>query len=354
MTQQELLIQLHQYTPWELLHLQNLNKLEYMEQLNQSLEVSVTEAEKASGLHRPHVPDVSNNTFSEQLFFPQNSLHEIQIVQHDRYSPPVLHKHDFFELIYVYEGEFLHQISSQKMLMRTGDFCLVPPDIYHSLDVHNYSVILNILIPQNTFREFILKELKGHNLLSNLFLPYAISKPYSDYFLFHTNGDTKLQQIVLDICLESLNQEPYYLHMMRTDLLLLLGLLLRHYENTCELSAPNNGKTGQNILILQYLDKNYQHITLRKLADEFHYSPQHMSNRIRQLTGKSFTDYLLQKRMQVASDMLINTNLKIKAISEAVGYQNPEHFVRTFRKYYSNSPSVYRSIHRISLNQPAL
>ncbi|MEY8335414.1 AraC family transcriptional regulator [Lachnospiraceae bacterium 47-T17] len=349
MTQQELLKEMHQYTPWELLHMQNLNQLDYMEQLNQSLAVSITETEKASGLHRPHVPDASDNTFSEQLFFPQNSLREIQIVQHDRYSPPVLHKHDFFELIYVYEGEFLHQISSQKMLMHTGDFCFVPPDIYHSLDVHNYSVVLNILVPRNTFQEFILKELKGHSLLSNLFLPYAVSRPYSDYFLFHTGGDTRLQQIVLDLCLESVNQQPYYLHMMRTDLLLLLGYLLRHYEDTCELSAPDNGKTGQAVLILQYLDKHYQHVTLSELAEKFHYSPQHMSNRIRALTGMSFTDYLLQKRMQAASDLLINTSLKVGAISESVGYRNPEHFIRTFRKYYGAPPGAYRSVHRAPL-----
>lgn len=348
-TQQELLKEMHQYTPWELLHMQNLNQLDYMEQLNQSLAVSITETEKASGLHRPHVPDASDNTFSEQLFFPQNSLREIQIVQHDRYSPPVLHKHDFFELIYVYEGEFLHQISSQKMLMHTGDFCFVPPDIYHSLDVHNYSVVLNILVPRNTFQEFILKELKGHSLLSNLFLPYAVSRPYSDYFLFHTGGDTRLQQIVLDLCLESVNQQPYYLHMMRTDLLLLLGYLLRHYEDTCELSAPDNGKTGQAVLILQYLDKHYQHVTLSELAEKFHYSPQHMSNRIRALTGMSFTDYLLQKRMQAASDLLINTSLKVGAISESVGYRNPEHFIRTFRKYYGAPPGAYRSVHRAPL-----
>jgi AraC-like DNA-binding protein len=350
MTYQELLPLLHQYTHWELLHLQNLDKLEYMGQLNESLPEPVTTPEMNLGLHLPNVPDAPDSTFSEQLFFPQNSIQEIQIVQHDRYSPALLHKHDFFELIYVYEGEFLHQISSEKMLMQTGDFCLVPPGIFHSLDVHNYSVVLNILIPQHIFRDIILKELMGGSMLSNLFLPYSVTRPYSDYFLFHTNGDRKLQKIVLNMCLEMINKEKYYLHMMRTDLLLLLGLLLRNYEDTCKLSASDNGKANENIVILQYLDKNYPSISLEELAKQFHYSQQHMSKRIKQLTGMSFTEYILQQRMQAASEMLINTDLRIKTIGETVGYQSPEHFIRTFRKYYGDSPNIYRSLHKISVS----
>ena len=60
----------------------------------------------------------------------------------------------------------------------------------------------------------------------------------------------------------------------------------------------------------------------------------------------SFTDYLLQKRMQEASNLLINTNIKVKSISEDIGYQNQEHFIRTFRKYYGVSPSAYRNTHQ--------
>ena len=97
------------------------------------------------------------------------------------------------------------------------------------------------------------------------------------------------------------------------------------------------------------MDKNYASITLSELADKFHYSPQYISNRIKQITGMSFSDYLLQKRMQTASDMLINTNLKIMDISKAAGYQNPEHFIRTFRKYFGSSPGAYRDQHKILL-----
>lgn len=346
MTQQELMIYLHQYTPWEMLHLKNLNNLQGIENLNQSLDIPVSESDKEIGLHLPHIPDSSNETFSENLFFSNETYQDILIVQHDRYTPPGLHKHDFFEFLYVYEGEFTQQIESTKLLMHTGDFCLIPPQVYHSLDICNYSIVLNILIPKSKFKNIIFNELQGNNILSTFFLENTYSRNINDYIIFHTNGDVKIQNIILDMCLETINKEIHYNHLLNTNLLLLLGLLLRNYEDTCDLPKIKKKKDSQNLEIMQYIENNYKTLTLQNLADRFHYSSQHISNRLKQLTGMSFTDYLLKKRMQAASNLLINTNIKIKSISEDIGYQSQEHFIRTFRKYYGVSPSAYRNTHQ--------
>lgn len=155
-----------------------------------------------------------------------------------------------------------------------------------------------------------------------------------------------IQHIILDMCMEALNKKKFYNHMLNANLLLLFGMLLRDYEETCELPKIKKKTDSQNFGILQYIEKNYKTLTLQELAERFHYSPQHMSHRLKQLTGMSFTQYLLNKRMQEASDLLINTNIKISAISEDIGYQNQEHFIRTFRKYYGMSPNAYRNTHR--------
>lgn len=348
MTQQELMIYLHQYTPWEMLHLKNLNTLQDIDLLNQSLAKPVSVADKEIGLHLPNIPDSCDDTFSENLFFSEEFGHDILIVQHDRYTPPTLHKHDFLELLYVYEGEFTQQIESTKLLMHTGDFCLIPPQVYHSLDICNYSIVLNILIPKSKFKEIIFNNLRGDNILSTFFLGNTYSANVNDYIIFHTNGDVKIQNIILDMCLEIINKEAHYNHMLNTNLLLLFGLLLRNYEKTCDLPRIKKKKDGQNFGIMKYIETNYKTLTLQELADRFHYSPQHMSHRLKQLTGMSFTNYLLEKRMQAASALLINTNIKVKSISEDIGYQNQEHFIRTFRKYYGISPSMYRNAHQKS------
>jgi len=344
MTQQELLICLHQYTPWELLHRQNLNKAENMEQFNQTMDVPLGEADKFVGLHLPYVP--VSGTFSEALFFPKDSGQIIQVVQHDRYVPPGLHQHDFFEMVYVYEGEFVQQIGARKFLMHTGDLCLLPPGIYHALDVNNYSIVLNILIQKAAFREIILNALQESSLFSGLLFNDSSASSSGDYLIFQTNGDLDIQRLVLELCMETLNKGPYYQLIMTSHLLRLLGLLLRRYEQLCECPAAKQSRETQNIQIIRYIDQHYQTVTLQKLANLFHYSLQHMSTRVKQITGIPFTDYLLQKRMQMASDLLISTTIKVGAVGEAIGYRNQEHFIRVFRKYYGKSPGVYRNLHQ--------
>lgn len=346
MTQQELLVFLHQYTPWEELHYQNRFKDVDILEMNQTLEHPVTAEERGMGLHFSAFPGSDINTFSEDFFFQNAQDNDILVIQHDRYTPPVSHNHDFYELLYVYEGEFIQQINATRFTMHSGDFCLIPPRVDHALDVCNYSIVLNILIKKSAFQDIFLNILRGDNILSTFFLGNTYSSNVNDYIIFHTSGDTRLQKIVLDMCMEAINRERYHRQMLQTNLLLLFGFLLRDYEDSCELPTIKKKKDIQDFGILRYIEENYQTLTLPDLADRFHYSPRHMSHRLKQITGMNFTEYLLQKRMEEAADLLTNTNIKIGAIAEMTGYNNQEHFIRSFRKYYGASPGEYRAKHQ--------
>lgn len=346
MTQQELLILLHQYTPWETLHYQNRFKNVNVLELNKTLERPVTARERGMGLHFSAFPEDDADTYSEDFFFQDFEDNDILIIQHDRYTPPVMHQHDFYELLYVYEGEFRQQIDMASFSMQTGDFCLIPPRVNHALNVDNYSVVLNILIKKSAFQDIFLNSLRGDNILSSFFVGNAYSQNVNDFIIFRTNGDTRIQGIILDMCMEVMNMERYYKQVLSTNLLLLFGLLLRGYENTCILPTIKKKKDIQDYQILRYIEEHYQGLTLPELAERFHYSPSHMSHRLKQITGQNFTEYLLRKRMDEAAQLLTNTNIKIGAVSETIGYNNQEHFIRSFRKYYGTTPGEYRAGHQ--------
>ena len=70
----------------------------------------------------------------------------------------------------------------------------------------------------------------------------------------------------------------------------------------------------------------------------------HYRNLIKETTGMTFTEITQRIRMEKAQDMLSNTNLSVAAISEEVGYDAPEHFIRLFKKYTKMTPSAYRKI----------
>ena len=325
-----------------MLHLKNMKSLQNIENLNRTLEHPVTQPEKAYGLHLPNTPDSKDNVFSQNAYF-SDGTEEIKIVQHDRYTPPLLHAHDFFEFFYVYEGEFVQQIGSSRFLMHTGDFCMIAPNVYHSLDVKNYSVVLNVLVTKTKFQDMVLNNLGDDNLLFGFFLENVYLGNSNNYVIFHTKGDVQIQDVVLDLCLEYVNRDKFYLQLMDALLLLLLGKLMRGYSEGCDLPKVKTKRDNQNFAILKFIDLNFRELTLSDLAEHFNYTPQHMTKRLKQIAGCSFTDYVLSKRMEAAAELLTRTNMKIKDIGENVGYFNQENFVRSFRKYYGTTPTSWRS-----------
>ena len=343
MNKYELMNCLHQYTPWEMLHMQNMDYIQSIEGLNQSLEHPLTQEDKAYGLHLPTDPALPYGTLTEEFFFSEG---DICIIQHDRFTPARTHNHEFYELQYVYEGEFTQEIEGKSFLMHTGDFSIIPPYIYHALDVHNYSIVLNILITRSKFEDMLIHNLQGSNVLSGDFMKNVYADSANNYIIFHTNGDPAVQDLILHMCLEQLNQENLHQYFLDSYLHLLVGQLLRNYTETCDMPATTTKRYSQNFAILRYINLNYTDITLSGLSEHFHYSPQHMSKLVRAITGTSLSQYVLQKRMEAAADLLASSALKIKDIGTAAGYQNQENFVRAFRKYYGMTPTDYRAKNR--------
>lgn len=52
--------------------------------------------------------------------------------------------------------------------------------------------------------------------------------------------------------------------------------------------------------------------------------------------------YLNKVRMEKAKDLLLHSNEKIRAVGQAVGFENTNHFIRLFKEKNGVSPSVYR------------
>ena len=59
-------------------------------------------------------------------------------------------------------------------------------------------------------------------------------------------------------------------------------------------------------------------------------------------TGKSPNEYIIDLRLQLAKNLLDNTNMSIRQISESIGYNDQYFFSRLFKKHLGVSPQQYR------------
>jgi YesN/AraC family two-component response regulator len=94
----------------------------------------------------------------------------------------------------------------------------------------------------------------------------------------------------------------------------------------------------------QYIGENIRSVTLDDVAEHVHLNPYYLSNLFKLCTGTKFSDYVLQRKMRVAADMLGDFSLKIYDISLSVGYINPNNFSRAFKSIYHLTPREYRNM----------
>lgn len=74
----------------------------------------------------------------------------------------------------------------------------------------------------------------------------------------------------------------------------------------------------------------------------FNLSHSHLQYLFKQATGMALGQVLTEKRLQRAAQLLAKTNMSIKEIACAVGYEHSSSFSRAFEKRFEQAPRRYR------------
>lgn len=92
-------------------------------------------------------------------------------------------------------------------------------------------------------------------------------------------------------------------------------------------------------LVQQYYDTD---LTLEECAARLHYNANYLSSVFRKETSVSFSDYLTMYRFKMAKKWLAESDIAIKDIAAKLRYNNPQNFIRSFRKHEGMTPGQYR------------
>ena len=110
-----------------------------------------------------------------------------------------------------------------------------------------------------------------------------------------------------------------------------------------EIAESQSCKDERLLEITNYIYANYKDVTLDDLSEKFFLSKPYLSKYIKEKSGLTFGDILKQVRMKKARALLKSSSMTVENIALTVGYQNVEHFNRTFKKLYNITPVQYRN-----------
>ena len=77
------------------------------------------------------------------------------------------------------------------------------------------------------------------------------------------------------------------------------------------------------------------------------------SRLFKEANGLGFTDYILNKRMNFAKELLDNSQMPITSIGYEAGFKDPSYFARAFKQFANCTPSEYRLARQLRANTAA-
>jgi AraC family transcriptional activator of pobA len=255
------------------------------------------------------------------------------------YSEP--HWHELGELLIVQEGELLLYLGDNAISMRQGDICLVNQYGIHSTrsgqaPMRGYVIFFDpsLLLNSKSIHE---DERKIEAMISGdrcFYLPNQPSDP------IYQEVSSAIHQAI-DQMLEA---EPGYVLFAKAYLLSFLGYMVRYQERFLPIINPNQRQQRERLdTILQYMEYNYPNkITLKQIAATINVSPYRFCHVFRELTGQSFTQYLVHFRVVKSQEMLIREQKNITEIALNCGFNNISYFNHIFKRTTGYTPGQFR------------
>jgi AraC-like DNA-binding protein len=91
---------------------------------------------------------------------------------------------------------------------------------------------------------------------------------------------------------------------------------------------------------------NSKNMTRHDVAKYFKLTPEHVSYLFKTFSKKSFNDFVTECKINLASNLLLGSNMTIDEIAEVCHYNYTSYFIKMFRRYHGISPAKYRIVNK--------
>ena len=247
------------------------------------------------------------------------------------------HQHDVCEIIYIEEGEIEYFIDNAKYIVQSGDFILIPPHTTHKLIKINNPETKRIVLlfdreyikqfnTDKTDLSMIFKNIKlnGNHLIKirsafksridshfNLLEELYLSNEYGDDVLFNTTFVSLITRMNKGVNFSEVDN---------------------YYKNYSSFFKKINS----------YIDSHIDcKILLSDISDYVGLSESRLSHLFKEYLGISVLQYIINKRLTIAKDML-KIGTSINDVCSKCGFQDYSSFLRTFKKKFNISPKAYQ------------
>jgi len=261
-----------------------------------------------------------------------------------------LHAHECIQINYVYGGKAVHIIHNKKYDLVKGDIFVIPPNVPHQIQPAGVSdtEIVEFEFDPKFINEFLNDLKKGESFWDFAYIEPFFVEEHSVRPRFNLVGkiQCETENIFNEILREYENREPGFDLIIRSLLLKLLVMAGREFTKSISNSKSAKLFERHSDAIkgaIRYIEENYTlDLNIDTVAKKFHLSPSFFGYLFKSLTSKTFKEYITGLRIAKASEMLKHTDDLVINICYESGFNNVNHFNRTFKQIIGMTPGQYR------------
>ena len=255
-----------------------------------------------------------------------------------------LHWHTFIEMLFIRRGYLTTTLRNNRFVMKEEELLVVLPGELHSSDYDGENILEYICIK---FDPIILHSaIPDSNELANYLNLFSYRPPYSFLFNSEETRKARIPQIFNNIYKEICKKETGYTLLIQSNLLKIIVWLLRRWNHdSLSVSGEESFSIYKRILpALSFIQEQYtKDISTTEMAGIMSMSVPHFCRLFKRTVGCSFRGYLRSLRIAEAINLLFTTDYNISQIASQVGYEDPNFFIRVFRKQTGLSPLQYKN-----------
>ncbi len=91
------------------------------------------------------------------------------------------------------------------------------------------------------------------------------------------------------------------------------------------------------------LENSDKMLTVKDISKYISLNPEYFTRLFKKETGYNIKDYIIQCKLTMAKDLLVNSNLPISMVALELGYSNFSHFTQMFKRCEGMTPKDYRA-----------
>ncbi len=285
-------------------------------------------------------------SYSAETLFSKNVLFFVFL--HENFAKQGMHRHDFFEITYVFKGCCNIHLENENIMMTEGNVCIVAPNTLHEPFVIDAdSFVINLSMTKAAFEAAFSVVLLRKDLISTYIKNILYKNNIPDYLLIPSKNSDSIKNAIKHLSYESRNNRYYSYSFCICWLSVFMCSVLDNYQSNIHTYTDTTDQLqADRLLLIEYIQRNYRTATLESVSSFFNYNKSYLSRLILQITGRTFTEIITDLKLEAGTELLENTTLSFDQIADLVGYSSGDYFSKTFKKKYKMAASDYRKQHK--------